>query len=80
MFGSAMSPDKWNRTGGISISAPEQIKAVSPPRASSLQPLPPVERPTEAHLLIGSATMVPTNSANEDLPFYVYELSMCIIH
>ena len=49
---------------------------MSPPRASSLQPLPPVERPTEAHLLIGSATMVPTNSANEDLPFYVYELSM----
>jgi GAF domain-containing protein len=52
MFGSAMSPDKWNRTGGISISAPEQIKAVSPPRASNLQPLPPVERPTEAQLLL----------------------------
>jgi GAF domain-containing protein len=55
MFGSAMSPDKWNRSGGISISAPEQIKAVSPPRASSLQPLPPVERPTEAQLLLSTS-------------------------
>ena len=51
---------------------------MSPPRASSLQPLPPVERPTEAHLLIGSATMVPKNSANEDLLCLRYELSFYV--